>query len=512
MMNLFKASAALRRSTGRIALVGLFAASPMVRAQTVLNRLDSSSSLDQAGAWVQNLVPDSTQIAVWDDTVTGNVAVDTGAGLSLGAIELTGTAATGAVTIAAGSGPLVLGNGSVQTSIDLGRAGLARDLIIATPLALATTQTWNIGSGRTLTVSGVISGNNTLIDKTGAGTLVLTGQNTNTGPLWIEAGLVSFNSLANFGSGSLTLFGGTLQWAPGNTADISPRIQLFGIEGPFTFDTNGNEVTLAGNIQKSGYFLPLTKTGSGTLTLTGTDNFSTGFGGSNDLTVAAGAVQVGNGGTSGSLTSGVSLAANTTLVFNRSDNSTFTGAITGAGTVVKTGAGKLTLVGTSSFLEGVIAIGVTGGTVVTGGSLQFGSGNAAGSISGNVSLAANTSLVFNNPYHQAFSGYTYTDTYSDVISGAGALTLLGGSSGRETLLLLGNNTFTGGTTVRGGTLQLGLDPGGTVNYYGAGGTSGSIVGDILLAPGVGLSATVLFDHADNISLGGNISGTGTLQK
>jgi hypothetical protein len=83
-----------------------------------------------------------------------------------------------------------------------------------------------------------------------------------------------------------------------------------------------------------------------------------------------GTLQIGTGGTTGVL--GVStLTNNGTLVFNRSDASTYSGIISGTGTVTKQGTGTLTLSGSSSY---------TGGTTLNAGSLvadhlhAFGSG------------------------------------------------------------------------------------------------------------------------------------------
>ena len=61
--------------------------------------------------------------------------------------------------------------------------------------------------------------------------------------------------------------GGGLQWATGNTADISGRLTALGAGGGI-FDTNGNNVALANGISGAG---GLTKDGAGTLTLTGAD-------------------------------------------------------------------------------------------------------------------------------------------------------------------------------------------------------------------------------------------------
>ena len=67
----------------------------------------------------------------------------------------------------------------------------------------------------------------------------------------MTGGLVSFAAANNLGSGTITLDGGGLQWATGNTLDISSRLAPLGAGGG-TFDTNGNNVTLASTISGAG--------------------------------------------------------------------------------------------------------------------------------------------------------------------------------------------------------------------------------------------------------------------
>ncbi|WP_195912992.1 autotransporter-associated beta strand repeat-containing protein, partial [Legionella pneumophila] len=82
-------------------------------------------------------------------------------------------------------------------------------------------------------------------------------------------------------------------------------------------------------------------------------------------------------------------------------------------------------------------------------------------------------------------------TYVGVISGSGVLQQLGSG----VLTLIGANTFTGGTTISSGTLQI-----------GAGGTVGSIAGNILN------NAALIFNRSNALTYAGVISGTGTLTK
>lgn len=216
--------------------------------------------------------------------------------------------------------------------------------------------------------------------------------------------------------------------------------------------------------------IDLIKGGAGTLVLTGTNTYTGG------TSINAGTLQIGNGGTTGSIVGDVK--DDGSLVFDYGKESgllhSFSGVISGDGNVVKMGGGDLALTGENTY---------TGGTTISGGTLQIGNDGTTGSITGNVT--DNGILAFSRSDDVVFSGD---------ISGGGSLN----QDGRGTLILVGNNTYTGGTTISGGTLQV-----------GNGGTVGSITGNVA---DNAYNGSLVFDRSDDWTYDGIISGSGDVVK
>ena len=313
------------------------------------------------------------------------------------------------------------------------------------------------------------------MSKSGLGTLTLTG-------------------MAYF-SGNISVSGGTLQLGDGaNNAYLIGQIQVAN-NAALVFDASGLDgQSFSGNI--SGYG-SLTKIGDGTLTLTGTNTYSGG------TTISDGILQLGNGSTNGSVTGSIVVNANGALRFNSGSNQTFSGGISGSGTITKSGGGTLTLLGSNS----------ASNTTISFGTLQIGSGGSDGSLNSDVANAG--CLAF---------AYNYGQTYSHTISGIGSLTKY--ASGSGTLLILsGVNTYTGSTTVTGSgglavTMSTEQPPLATSSIYASSGSTlsctvnaglewtynGSITGGVLTKYGPG---TLTLGGASSLS-GGYVS-SGTLK-
>jgi autotransporter-associated beta strand protein len=165
-----------------------------------------------------------------------------------------------------------------------------------------------------------------------------------------------------------------------------------------------------------------------------------------------------------------------TLTFNNSNGDYRLSSSTGHGIVgstglVKSGSSSLIITNSNSF---------TGGTTINGGTLQLGDGTTNGSLASNITN--NSALAFN---------VGATQTFGNVISGTGTMT----KAGAGTLILTSNNTYTGNTTIDGGTLQI-----------GDGTTNGS------LASSVTNNGALAFHLASAQTFGNTISGTGQVSK
>lgn len=212
-------------------------------------------------------------------------------------------------------------------------------------------------NGFDVTFGNSISGTGTL-NKTGTGTLTLS-NSSYSGGTTLSGGTLALGSSSALGSsGTISFGGGTLKFTASNTTDYSARFSTAAGQA-YAFDNNGQNVTLGTGLTSSGG--TLTKSGTGTLTLTGANTYS------GTTTVSTGTLQIGNGGTSGSLAGNI--ANNSTVAFNRSDASTYSGVISGSGAVTKSGSGTLTLSGTNTY---------NGATTVSAGTLKL-SGSAANS-------------------------------------------------------------------------------------------------------------------------------------
>jgi autotransporter-associated beta strand protein len=373
-------------------------------------------------------------------------------------------------------------------------------------------------SGTTFTISNPIAGTGT-INQTGAGTLGLSGANTYSGGTILSAGGIIINKATALGAGGnwLTIAGdGTCKidtTASGITlSNYYPQAWNadFTFIGSSSLNLGTGQVTLGGNRQVTvngstltvggavGGDYSLTKAGTGILTLSGSNTYtgktivnagtlsisSEGGLGSNpdsftadQLTLNGGTLQTTATCTISSSNRGVTLGSSggTFNVSSSSATLTVSNVIAGSGLLTKAGSGVLTLSSANTY---------TGGTTLSAGRLNI--NNAAALSAGTLTISGtstigNTSaglitLVNNNP--QAWNAnFTFAGT-QDLNLGSGAVTLGGGNrtatvsantltvggaiggsysltkAGSGTLVLSGDNAYTGATTLSGGRLLL----------------------------------------------------------
>ena len=328
----------------------------------------------------------------------------------------------------------------------------------------------NNNQARTIALGGTNAGNNTLAGSIGnAGTGVTTLAKNDSGT-WLLTGNHSYTGSTNINGGILSIGSG------GTTGSIASAI--VNNFGTLAFNRS-DSLTYAGSIVGTG---ALQQNGIGTTILTGDSSYTGG------TTISAGTLQLGNGGTTGSIIGDV--VDNGLLIFNRSNDLAFNGVISGSGAVRQDGAGTTTLVGINSY---------AGDTTISAGILKVSSdanlGAAAGALTFNGGTLQTTASMSSGRNATLVSAGTFlTDnatifTLSGMISGPGSLT----KSGAGRLILTGDNSYSGGTTIAAGQLQL-----------GNGGTSGWVTGDVLN------NGSLMFNRSDNVAFGDMISGTGSL--
>jgi rhamnogalacturonan endolyase len=306
-----------------------------------------------------------------------------------------------------------------------------------------------------------------------AGSATLT---VNGGALYLGGGGIVRNGTGTFAS-NINLSGGTL----GAKADWSSSVNM-------NLPTSGNitlkaadaadaahNITLNGVLSGAGGF---TKTGAGTLTLGAANTYS------GTATVSEGTLA----GTTTSLRG--TIADNSNVTFDQSTDGSFTGAISGTGSVTKAGTGTVTLTPQT----------YTGVTNVTAGTLAL---SGAHTSSSGVTVQTGTTLAL------AGGGSVNALTFGAAPSDAQKL-LVNTGSGVNGLNVLGTNALAanGTTTIDVGALGLATGTFTLLDYDGAiGGTGGGFGAFTLGALPPRVSAS-LVNNTGNTSIDLNITSIG----
>ena len=582
-----------------------------------ISKANDADNLNLTTSWVGGVVPGTGATAQWDSTVTAANTTVLGADQTWMGIKIVNPA--GLVTINAGN---TLTLAAAGTDIDMSSA--TANLTLNCALALSAASVWDVASGQTLTLGGVVSGS-VPITKQGLGSATLTAANTFNAGLTLTAGTLSLNNAAALGdpAGTFTITGGAIDntsgaalvLTNGNPVAWNGNFAFTGSQnlnlGPSAVTMNaGRTVTVnAGNLTVSGPIggaFKLTKGGVGTLTLAGANTFSGG------VTLNAGTLDINNaaalgttagtftvaGGTIDNTSAGalvltnnnpqawnadvtftgthnldlgagaVTLSATRTVTVN-ANTLTVDGAIGGAFGLTKVGNGTLLLNGASGFTGTVTITGplkaslltnagaassLGAGTLVelgsasTSGSLEYtgtgaattdhqiqigSSGNGSGdaTLLNNSAAATNTVTFANAAFNVAATGANSTGARTLTLGGSnpGTNSILGviannntgaginsainlTKSGTGTWVLSGANTYTGNTTVSGGTLLVNnslASPAVAVNSGTLGGI-GTLAGTVTVAsggtlqPGLGGTDTESLTMTNSLTLSGKV--------
>lgn len=409
------------------------------------------------------------------DTTGSNgstIGIDITSGVSSGTLRLGGLA----------------GNVNLASAFTAGYTASVSSLILNPQAGYSVAYSGNIANsiaGMTLT-------------KNGAGTQIFTGTNTYTGGTTVNAGILQFTNLVsmpaagsvavNDGAAIIVGVGGTGQWTTGVSGNGTIGGLLAGLGGQAgsTVGYTGNvgigfdlgtasAQTYAGNIGNVGSTLGLLVSSptspAGTLILSGTNSYT------GATTITSGAISVStlaNGGSNSNIGASSNAAGN--LILN-------------GGTLIYTGAAAST--------DRLFSL-QSGGTI-----------NASGS----------GAVSFTNTGAMGFNGNTAAKTLTLTGSNAGDNTIasvIGNNTGATSLtkdglgtwVLTGQNSFTGTTTIRSGTLKLQSGASNITQILGA--LSNNFGEGTLLSnkSGAGNITTTFGAYSRSAGAAGNILSTG----
>jgi fibronectin-binding autotransporter adhesin len=457
---------------------------------TGVNQAIAAGALNISGGSTLDLATrDATVSAL---TLTGSSITNAGT-LTLGAsANLTTLASPTTSTI--GGATLALGNTSHSFSIADGSA--ASDLTISAGLTGTSAGTLTKSGNGTLTLSG----NNSLY----AGNITM---GTNSGLLIVDHANALGSGVTKFNGGTLTGNGTTLSLL-GNTYQLQGSGGTIGGNSDLTLNgnwtdtgatnlnlsiTNTGNTTLAGNFTisaaktistivgtnltmtgiLSGAGSGLTKSGTGTLTLSGANTYT------GNTTITNGTLKLGASNV---------IADTVNVIINAIAGATATFDLDGNSDTFA----SLTFGGTSGTATSTSNLSTGAGTLTLGGNLTYDATNhpLGSTLSGKLDLGASRTFAIGDSTNAA------TDlAVSANISGTGfSLT----KTGAGTLALSGTNTYSGGTTVSAGVIAA-----NSSTALGTGVTTIDNTGTVAIPTAVKINSNF------TVNSGGTLTGTGT---
>jgi autotransporter-associated beta strand protein len=427
-------------------------------------RYSAANTTDFAARIVSSTAAIGIDTAGQNVTFAGNLIAGNSGGLTKtgnGTLTLSGSNTfTGAITVLGGTLGL-----NADKAVPTSATAIVLDggaLLRVSTLTPTMSNSISIGSsggeirnaaGAQWTVSGSVAGGagtGSLVLNSSSGEIIFgSASSTYTGGTRILAGSgIAVQADAAFGSGTISFEGGSLRTTSSGARVIGNPVAFAGdatfttsqrdltFNGPATILGETRTLTVSattslatynGSIGDGGNALGFTKAGVGTLILGGSNTYS------GTTTLSAGTLRIGNAGTTGNLTG--PLVNNAAVIFDRSDNASYTNVISGSGTLTKRGAGTTLVLGPSNTYTGL--------TTVAAGILQNGSNSNAGMTGGSFDVAANAKLAFSRNANNVF----FT---SQSISGSGDVEFQGQSGGYytfRTATYSGTLSYTGQTIV-----------------------------------------------------------------
>ena len=397
---------------------------------------------------------------LYSTTGTGdNVLIASTAGVPVTALSITGKqtntlqlansngstsmAITASGTLNASNGLLFTGSAPITLSggtIDVTDSTNAQDtVILSTNTAGVTIGSTISSAGGTTNVSAITFG--------GVGNFTLTGGSVitkSTGGVFFDGpGTVTFGETANLSTNGLQVLGGTVKLATGFSM---PSARAWHVAPGATLDMGGQS---PGNVD----FLVDINGGGGTITNTS--------GTVSNLTTNNASTTTGTETFSGSITGNINFAqtvntpGTSTLVQDLAGQSSYTGTTAINSATVRLGINNAFPTGT--------ALSVNGATGTTEPTTFFdlgGFNQTVGSLGGTIGTATSPNPTIMNSAPGTTSTLTvggssngsYAGIIADTPLGTGGVMALA-KSGAGALTLTGVNTFSGGTTINGGTLK-----------------------------------------------------------